>query len=490
MPVSVDTPQGCCRFAVARCDITPPVGIYHRMWGAAAHDRSTGIHRRLTATAFLMGPLDGSEADRVVIAVDHCILWGEDMDRLRAAVARFAEIEADPLLFVVSHTHAAGLLDSTRADRPGGDLIGPYLDRLSEQLASLVGDVRARARPATLCYGQGWCTLAANRDFLDELDGRIVCGFNPAAPADDTVLVARATAEDGTALATFVNYACHPTTLAWQNTLISPDFPGAMRDVVESATGSPCVFLQGASGDLGPREGFVGDVAVADRNGRQLGYAALAVLEGLPPAATRFAYSGAVESGAVIGTWRHVPFDSAQSALAAQWHARHVTVPLAYRPDLPDRQVTQSRRDSWEAEGQTALGRGDLARAAECRAFVERMDRQLLRLKLLPAGPEYPFPVQLWKSGDAVWIAVEGEPYQHLQVELRRRFPETPLVIMTLANGGRSVYLPTAGAYGRGIYQERIAVLGAGCLERLTDSIASELQSLIAPRPSSATHKD
>ena len=48
-----------------------------------------------------------------------------------------------------------------------------------------------------------------------------------------------------------VNYACHPTTLAWENTLISPDFPGAMREVVERATAAPCVFLQGASGDLG-----------------------------------------------------------------------------------------------------------------------------------------------------------------------------------------------------------------------------------------------
>ena len=100
-------------------------------------------------------------------------------------------------------------------------------------------------------------------------------GINPRGPADDTVLVARATDAAGKTVATFVNYACHPTTLAWQNTLISPDFPGAMRELVEQATGAPCVFLQGASGDLGPHEGFVGDPAVADRNGRQLGHAAL-----------------------------------------------------------------------------------------------------------------------------------------------------------------------------------------------------------------------
>src|SRR5205809_7772519 len=46
----VDTPQTRCRAGVARGDITPPVGIYHRMWGAATHDRATAVHRPLLAT--------------------------------------------------------------------------------------------------------------------------------------------------------------------------------------------------------------------------------------------------------------------------------------------------------------------------------------------------------------------------------------------------------------------------------------------------------
>src|SRR5438105_8025614 len=53
----VDTPQTRCRAGVARCDITPPVGIYHRMWGAAVHDQATGVHRPLLATALWLEPL-------------------------------------------------------------------------------------------------------------------------------------------------------------------------------------------------------------------------------------------------------------------------------------------------------------------------------------------------------------------------------------------------------------------------------------------------
>jgi hypothetical protein len=44
-------PTTHCRFGVARRDVTPPVGIYSRSWGAATHDVAEGVHRPLTATA-------------------------------------------------------------------------------------------------------------------------------------------------------------------------------------------------------------------------------------------------------------------------------------------------------------------------------------------------------------------------------------------------------------------------------------------------------
>jgi hypothetical protein len=113
-------------------------------------------------------------------------------------------------------------------------------------------------RPHVIVYGQGRCALGTHRDFWD--GSQFVCGHNPGVPVDDTVVVARVTADDGNPIATVVNYACHPTTLAWDNTLISPDYIGAMRELVERETGAPCLFLQGASGEIGPREGFVGDL--------------------------------------------------------------------------------------------------------------------------------------------------------------------------------------------------------------------------------------
>ena len=130
-----------------------------------------------------------------------------------------------------------------------------------------------------MTYGYGRCGLATNRDFWDEDAERFACGYNPDAPADDTLLVARVTDDAGAVLATLFNYACHPTTLAWDNRLLSPDYVGAAREVLEQAFGAPALFLHGASGELAPRDDYVGDTAVADRNGRQLGYAAAAAIE-------------------------------------------------------------------------------------------------------------------------------------------------------------------------------------------------------------------
>jgi hypothetical protein len=480
----VDTPQGRCSLGVARCDVTPPVGIYHRMWGAATHDRSTGIHRPLTATALVLraaGRNVGPLTEQVFLAVDHCCLWAHEMDALLAAVCGGQEppLEIAQVAVAFSHTHGAGLMGLERVGLPGGDLIPPYLDELAQRSRNLVADARRHVVPVTLTYATGHCALAAHRDFWDEQSKQWVCGFNPAGPVDDRVLVVRATDEVGRIVASVVNYACHPTTLAWENTRISPDYVGAMREVIEQATGAPCVFLQGASGDIGPREGFVGDTAVADRNGRQLGYAALAALETMPPPCTRFQYTGPVVSGATLGAWTHVPLDSLEQQGKATWRLHRSSVPLAYRPEIPARAQTQADRQRWQADEEAARAAGNQERVRDCRAMVERMDRWLNRLAVLPEGPAFPLPMTLLRIGDGFWLTLEAEHYNVLQRALRERFPDVPIMVATVVNGARATYLPTVEIYGKGIYQESIAVVAPGSLERLIEVIASEIEKMV-----------
>lgn len=477
-PTEDPTPQSRCRFALAWRDITPPPGIYHRMWGAASHDRATGVHRPLRATAAVFAPTEGSER-QILLALDHCVMGRIEHEQLLTRVAELSGVRTEEILVVFSHTHGAGLMGLDRASLPGGDLIPPYLESLGEKAGALVKQCVASLKPANVVYGSGRCGLATNRDFWDEERRQFVCGHHPGAPADDTLIVARISDDAGNTIATIVNYACHPTTLAWENTLISPDYIGAMRDLVERDTGAPCLFLQGASGELGPREGFVGDIAVADRNGRELGYAALSALTALPRAGTKFVYAGPVVSGATLGAWEHKALDSGEAASLATWRITRWREPLSVRPGQPT--IGEMRADlaRFQEDEAAARAAGDDARAADCRAMAERRQRMLHRLQQLPAGDSYPLQVVLWRIGDAIWLGVQGESYSLLQSELRRRFPEKIIIVASIASDWGASYLPPRDIYGMGIYQETIAVVAAGSLELLIDSITGRIAQAI-----------
>src|SRR5262249_17123390 len=155
-----------------------------------------GVHRPLCGTAVALEPLSGS-GRAVIVGLDHCLLDPEEFTRLREHVSRTSGIGVDDVHICMSHTHGSAWMSRSRADLPGGDLIGPSLDRLADDCGKVAKKAVDAARPATIVYGTGRCSLAAHRDLWDDESQQFVCGFNPSGPADDTVLVARMVADDG-----------------------------------------------------------------------------------------------------------------------------------------------------------------------------------------------------------------------------------------------------------------------------------------------------
>jgi hypothetical protein len=444
---------------VATRDVTPPVGIYARSWGAAAHDAAEGVHRPLAATAAVFAPIAGDEPTLALVAVD--LGWFQhlpDERGLRATIMSRTGLDEAALLINMSHTHAGANVNSQLADKPGGELIQPYIDRLTEQLGAAIIEARAALAPAWVTYGTGRCGLAASRDLWDAASQRFATGYNPDAPADDTLVVARVTGEAGEPRATLFNYACHPTTLAWENRLLSPDFAGAAREVLEGAFDAPALFLQGASGDLAPRDDYVGDTAVADRNGRQLGYAAAAAIESLPPPGTRFVYTGIVASGANLGTWEYQPCGDAQRHASEQLLARMSHVGLRRKETLGVVDSLSSTTPDSTQEREKALRRRFLSQA-------------------LGDSPVYEMPVWTWRLGGALLVAVPNEPYSVFQVELRRRFAGTPVLVLGVTNRTLG-YLSPEETYGTGLYQEQQSPFAPGCLEQTIEVAARALDEL------------
>jgi hypothetical protein len=209
-----------------------------------------------------------------------------------------------------------------------------------------------------------------------------------------------------------------------------------------------------------------------------LAFAALAALEALPQPGTRYVYRGPVVSGATIGAWQHQPLDAAGIEQSATWRVAQWDTPLPYRPDLPSVAQAQADLDRWRREESSASAAGQIEQARECHARGEQATRQLWRLSALPPD-RFPLPVTLARLGDAFWLCVAGEHYQTLQTTLRDRFPTVPLIVATLTSGWQPGYIPPADTYGRGIYQEQIAVVAAGSAERLLEVISEQMRELL-----------
>ncbi len=467
------TPLGRCQLGVGRVDITPPADAYHRSWGAALHDRAEGIHRPLMATCVAIAPNDAPDDLHLIVGLD--LGWMRD-DEMRALLdsLRTATGRADHQLIVTfSHTHAAINLDRERAGFPGGEHIAPYLESLADRCAEASKLACENLSSVDITVGVGRCDLARERDFRDVERDIFVCGPNPEGDADNTVVVVRASDAQGSKLV-LVNYACHPTTLAWDNRLISPDYIGAMRELVEQHAVAPCLFVQGAAGDLGPAEGFVGDPAVADRNGRQLGHAVLSTLEGMSPPGKQLTYQEPMLSGATVGVWAWDAADTSRSVDHFTSECINVTLPII---ELPSVAQIQADIDSWQQKQDLATTDDDIDTVRECRARIERCRRMLRKVQAIPAGTTtVDVTVWVWRMGECVLVMLGGEPYQQLQRNLRRRFPQTRLLLIELCNQSQSYMLPRE-RYGIGLYQEEVATLAPGCLEALEEAICERLQA-------------
>lgn len=441
------------RIGVSRSVITPPIGIYSRTWGSAKHDVAEGVHRPLLGSCLVLQDLQGG-SEFILLTLDAMIFVQEEADKIRNAILTRLDLKPHQLIVHPSHSHSTPFYLSRQVDRPGGHLIPPYLASIPNLCCDLIIDARAAARDAILSWAYGRCGLAYNRDAVDGATGRDICGLNLAVAADDTLLVGRVTDVGGKVTATIVNYACHPVSLGGGNRLLSSDYIGAMREIVEKETGGAiCIFFQGAAGDVTPRRSYEADVEAADQNGRELGYAALSTLASMFPAGQELKYQGIEESGTALGIWRLVPKES----ISTQISGEIVTTKLSIR-DMPTRQELEAK----------------LATATE--SFeIERLERALDRRKLVGDGQQGDLPFTVWHVGDLFLVSTPAEPYTQFQISLREKFPEAAVAVLMASDGSKN-YLPRPSAFKRDVYQVRVALYESGSLESVTEQVSHAME--------------
>jgi hypothetical protein len=400
-------------------------------------------------------------SDPLILAGADLGWWHDPKDEwyVRGALLEALGLDDSRFLFNLSHTHAGPVLCRDDADKPGGEFIAPYMDTLRHDLIATTRRALARAQPSTLDFAYGKCGLASNRDLPAPPSASVpyLCGFNPSMPADDTLLFGRVCNPDATIRATLVNYACHPTTLAHENHLLSPDFVGGMAEVVESRTKADCLFLQGASGELAPRTQYTSLLAAAEKNGTILGYAAYSTMREMLPSGQGLAYDKMVPSGAPLALWKLVPHTHPSTLAAVR-----VEVEMAIKKEWLSE--TEEERQ-WATSTEPAL--------------LERLRRRRHIRLALGGGATAKIPLWIWRVGDALLVGHPNEAYSQLQTELRAAFPETAVGVMNITNGWYG-YLPPADLYSKDIYAVWQTPFAQGSLEKLISRARSEAQQIMA----------
>jgi hypothetical protein len=453
-PAPIYHPSFRGRLGVARRDISPPPGIYSRNWGAATSDVAASLHRPMTLTVLTLQDEVGGDP-LALLALDLGWWRSSEEEQILARAVLEAGIKDGGYMLALSHTHAGPSFCPQDFENPGGAFIPGYLDFLATQIRESLGEALSGAQPALLEAATGKCGLATNRDLPDPQTGRLLVGLNPRLPADDTLLFGRVTDLNGRCLATVVNYACHPTILAWENSTISPDFVGAMREVVERETSAPCLFLQGASGELAAAHQYVGDPAVADQAGRSLGHAALGIFHGMLPPGQELAFRGPLESGAPLAIWK----PQKRAAPSAPVRTQTLTIDHPLKPDLLSLEELQRQ----------------LAACTD-RVLGERLRRQLFRRKALGENSALTRHHLVWQLGEVLFVSVPDEAYSALQLALRQTADPGALFLATVTNGSRG-YLSPQCSYEADSYASGQSPYTSGCFERTVETLKTALQT-------------
>ena len=453
-----------------RTDITPAPGTPQGGWGAQTHQRGLGSDLPFYATALV---LQDSRQTVAIVDVDSIGFDPEWTKRILDAIVSLTGLPVECVRLSCTHTHSGPNTFRIPVITEGRDMILEYLNGLPLQIAGAVWQAQQNLRPVRVGAGTGTCDFNMNRR-MQLADGRVVVGRNPDGPVDRTVRVVRIDGLDEAPVATLVHYACHPTTIGWQSQLATPDYPGMMKRVVEEQLGGTCLFLQGATGDIGPRLGFTGDLGVYRRFGRLLGLEASKVALGIDTLPRESRFAGVQASGAAIALFDEHPVETAPATLGVL--SRFLPLPLKPFPPPAEAEVeaealrvevARLRREGTETEIRVATAK---ATQAGMRAD---------RAKLYHGKSTIDWQLQGIRLGSVALICIPGEPFTEINQAIVARSPFPHTLFSGYSNGAFS-YLPVRSAYAVGGYEVETSPFSPEAAEMVVEEALRMLHELWA----------
>lgn len=463
---------------IARTDITPPPGIAHAGWGAQTHQRAAGVDLPLWATALALS--DGVETV-VIVDLDLIYIWDTEAPGVMRAVEQATGLPSSHIRLAYTHTHSGPINGATWSSwvKEGAEMTPAYDAILEHHIAGVARQSLQRMRPVRVAAGSGEARINVNRRFQRPEDGAVVCGRNWEGPVDRQVQVVRLDDLNGAPLAVIVNYACHPITVGPDCDLITPDYPGVMKRVVEQSTGATCLFLQGAAGDLGPIRGVArGGLAEYRRLGSILGHEVSRIWWELEPHRRRDRYAGTLESGAPLAIYDDERLPDLDATLRVGVREAH----LPLKQFAPAAELAAAAEQHIERLNRLRAEGGDLEAIRTETMLAKRAGMRADLARRNEGRTHRSVTVQVFAIGDQIALpAAPGEPFCEIGRRVKAGSPFPYTLFAGYANSGWA-YIPTADAYPLGGYEVEITPFAPEAAGILVDASLALLHDVAAER--------
>ncbi len=251
--------QPLLEIGVAKVDITPEYPVRLSGYGMRTTELE-GVAQRIWAKALAIGTDESGPA--VLLTVDNTGVPGHVTEEIFQRVAKAAPaVRRENFALASSHTHCAPMLSGSLPFLFSADIVREEqerIDQYTEELIDKLRDVVIRAlesrEPAALAWGEGRVGFARNRR---EAGG----------PVDHSLPILAVRSPEGTLRAVLANYACHCTTLSFNQ--VHGDWAGSAQEFIEQDfPGAIALISIGAGADANPSPR--GEVAHAEDHGREL----------------------------------------------------------------------------------------------------------------------------------------------------------------------------------------------------------------------------
>ena len=215
-------------------DITPYGNVPLIGYGDRTHN-STGVHDPLFAYVWYIE--SNFHMPLVWIVTDLCLFNVNSIRTITEKISEKTGFRKECIFIQTTHTHSGpDTYDIAGDSSPWAE---KYLKLLINRISEGIKTAVSNSFYSRIEVREGNCSLAGNRR-------------KKGGPVDTRVILLTLIDKDGRERGLLFHYSCHLTILGVENYLISSDWAGPARNLLQEKSGVPVCFLQGAEGNIDP----------------------------------------------------------------------------------------------------------------------------------------------------------------------------------------------------------------------------------------------